>query len=48
MLDIDYGDLIDYLGEDPTTKEHHHLHGERGGCQEVHERRQGFADRNPS
>ena len=27
MLDVGWGDLIDYLGNDPHTTEHPHLHG---------------------
>lgn len=41
MLDVDFGDLIDYLGDDPDQK-HHDLHGRSGSRKEIHERREGF------
>ena len=28
MLDVGWGDLIDYLGDDPQHREHRHLHGD--------------------
>ena len=27
MLDVGWGDLIDYLGDDPAHAQHRHLHG---------------------
>ncbi len=57
MLDVGWGDLIDYLGNDPHTQEHHHLHGDdrrragvplggpRSGAVEADYRHQGRAHR---
>ena len=42
MLDIDFGDLIDYLGDDPKTKSIMIYHGRRGACKEIYERREGL------
>ena len=35
MLDVGWGDLIDYLGEDPLHAKHRHLHGVDRRCQGV-------------
>ena len=38
MADVDFGDLIDYLGNEETRQEHRHLHGEPDPAPQVHER----------
>ena len=39
MLDVDWGDLIDYLGNDPRHEQHRHLHGIDRRCAVVPLRR---------
>ncbi len=57
MLDVGWGDLIDYFGDDPATARHRHLHGvdrgragvpvggARGGPDQADHRHQGRAQR---
>ena len=57
MLDVGWGDLISYFGDDPEHQEHRHLHGEhrrrarvpfsgpRGGADQAHHRHQARPDR---
>ena len=39
MLDVGWGDLIDYLGNDPQHAEHRHLHGDRSATRARSSRR---------
>ena len=39
MADIDFADMIDYLGNDEKVQSHHYLHGKYDPSPQIHERR---------
>ena len=39
MLDVDFGDMIDYLGNDPSAKKHSVVYRKSDEFPQIHERR---------